>query len=279
MPIGAHVSIAGGLERAFERAHALGCEAFQVFTKNASQWRSPPLSGEGTARWRAAWAQTPDVRVVAHDSYLVNLASPDDALWAKSIDAFVDEIERCEALEIPGLVAHPGSPISAGVEYGLARVARALDEVHRRTRGFRVRTLLETTAGTGATLGARFEELAAIRERVAAPERTAVCLDTCHVYAAGYPLATRRDFDALLAGFDRVVGLANLAAIHLNDSKFPLGSRKDRHAHIGAGRIGPEPFGWFVRSRRLAHVPMVIETEPEGHAADLETLRRLRRGG
>lgn len=277
MSLGAHVSIAGGVDRAIERGGALGCTAIQIFTKNASQWRARPLPADEIERWTDAWRRSSIEAVIAHDSYLINLASPDDALWRRSIDAFVVELERCAALGIDRLVTHPGSPIEGPVERGLDRVAGALDEIDRRTRGLAVRTLLETTAGQGRTLGATLEELAAIVDRVAAPDRIAFCLDTCHVFAAGYDLTTRSAFDRLLARFDRTLGLDRLEAIHLNDSVGGLGSRRDRHAPIGEGAIGAEPFGWIVRARRLAGRPMILETPAAGHAADLATLRRLRR--
>ncbi|MBI4614950.1 MAG: deoxyribonuclease IV [Planctomycetes bacterium] len=279
MYLGAHVSIAGGVDLAFERGTALGCTAIQVFTKSSNQWKARPLPDDEVARWKTAWKESGIGPVVAHDSYLINLASPDDELWKKSIDSYHEEIVRCETLGIESLVMHPGSGKGEDVGASIARVARAFDEVHERTKGFRVRTLLETTAGQGATLGRTFEELAAIRDKVAEPERVGVCLDTCHVFAAGYAFGTKQEFETLLAEFDRVLGLALPGAIHVNDSVYPFGSRKDRHAGLGQGEIGEKPIAHFLREKRFREIPFVLETPEDGHAKDLAILERLAKGG
>jgi deoxyribonuclease-4 len=282
MDLGAHMSIAGGVHRAFERAEKIGCTALQIFVKNASRWSAPPLVDEEIRRFEAERRRTGIRPVVAHGSYLPNLASPAAALRRRSIRAIVDELERCEALALDGLVLHPGSHVGAGEAKGLERIGGALDVVLRETRGFRVPVLLETTAGQGTNLGWRFEHLARIRELVAAPERVGFCLDTCHVFAAGYDLRSLAAVAAALDELDEVCGLRHLRAVHLNDSLKPLGSRRDRHAHIGEGHIGREGFAALLADPRLAAVPMVLET-PKGEelredARNLELLRALASG-
>jgi deoxyribonuclease-4 len=218
---------------------------------------------------------------LAHDSYLINLASPDQVLYRRSIEAFVIEVQRAERLGLCYLVTHPGAPLDSGEEAGLARVAAALDEVHGRCPAFRVQVLLETTAGQGSSLGHRFEHLARIRSLVADPDRLGVCFDTCHVFAAGYALAPEAEYRATMRAFDRVIGLKRLRAFHLNDSLKPQGSRVDRHAHIGRGCLGLEPFRLLVNDRRFRSRPMVLETPKEDGDNDdmdrvnLEVLRGL----
>src|SRR5262249_38974664 len=197
--------------------------------------------------------------LLAHDSYLINLASPEKTLYRRSIEAFVIELQRAERLGLDYLVAHPGAHVGSGEEAGLARVAVALDEVHQRCPNCRVQVLLETTAGQGSTLGHRFEHLARILDLVRQPERLGVCFDTCHVFAAGYPLAPATAYGKTMAEFDRVIGLARLRAFHVNDSLKPLGSRRDRHAHLGRGCLGLEPFRLLVNDRRFRDRPMVLE--------------------
>ncbi len=232
---GAHLSMAGGHDRAVREAHALGMATVQVFTKSNNQWRAAPLTDAHVAAFRAALAETGVAEPVAHASYLINLASPDEALLEKSIAALVVEIERGEALGIGELVMHPGAHVGQGEEWGLARVAAGLDEVHRRTDGVKLRVALETTAGQGSCLGHRFEHLGRIIDAVAAPERLSVCGDTCHIFAAGYPLATPSEYDETMAALVNAVGEGRVRVWHLNDSQKKLGSRVDRHAGIGAG--------------------------------------------
>ncbi len=276
--LGAHMSIAGGYYKAIERGAEVGCEVIQVFTKNNNQWRAKPLTVEDTARFQAALAEHGITHPLAHDSYLINLAAPDDAMWRKSIDAFVIELERAEALGIPYVVAHPGAFTTSSEEAGIARIAAALDEVHDRTGG-QACCLLENTAGQGSNLGWRFEHLAAIIERVALPDRLGVCIDTCHTFAAGYPLRERKDYLATFRELDRLVGLHRVKAFHLNDSKRELGSRVDRHEHIGEGCLGLEPFRHLLNDRRFRKVPMYLETpkgERDGEDLDVMNLRTLR---
>src|SRR5262249_11465604 len=209
----------------------------------------------------------------AHDSYLINLASPDEALYRRSLEAFVEELQRAEALGLRYLVTHPGAATDDDEAAGLARVARGLDEVHRRCPGFRVRVLLETTAGQGRTLGHRFEHLARILQLLERPERLGVCLDTCHVFAAGYALSPEKEYRATLREFDRLIGLKRLRCFHVNDSLKPYGSRVDRHAHLGRGHLGLEPFRLLVNDPRFRNRPMILETpKQEDDGADMDAV-------
>lgn len=277
MRLGAHESIAGGLHKAFDRAQSVGCDAMQIFVKPNRNWAVTPLTEEDIARFKARAAETGIHPVVAHTSYLLNLASPKKELWQRSRDTLIVELERCEALDVPYLVLHPGSHVGSGEEAGLARVAQGLGEVHAATPGFRTKILLETTAGQGTNLGYTFEQLAWLMERAPEGERLGVCLDTCHVFAAGYELRTGEGYEATMEEFDRVVGLARLEALHLNDSKGDLGGRKDRHEHIGQGRIGLEGFRNLLNDPRLAGLPGLLET-PKGDdlREDRENLAVLR---
>jgi len=264
MPLfGAHMSVAGGLHNAVAASVVLGCETVQIFTKNANQWAGKPLRDEESRAFRRAVGEAGLRLPTAHDSYLINLAAPDDTLYRKSIDALVEEMCRAEALGLSYLVAHPGAHTGSGENAGIARIAAALEEVHTRCVGFAVRLLLENTAGQGSSLGYRFEHLAAILGGVKNADWLGVCLDTCHAFAAGYPLASAEDYAATFDAFDAAVGLARLKLIHVNDSLKPLGSRVDRHAHIGRGEIGIDAFRRLVTDPRFAALPMVLETPKE----------------
>jgi deoxyribonuclease-4 len=276
MSLGAHLSISGGLHLALHRGKVLDCRAVQIFLKNQMQWAAPPLKDEQIAQFLAAKRETGIRTVLAHDSYLINLASPDESLWRKSVDALHEELERCESLEIEGLVAHPGSHTGAGEESGLRRISEALDIIHGRTPGYRARAYLETTAGQGSYLGYRFEHLRSIIDLVRDPGRLAVCLDTCHVFAAGYDIRDAAAFAATMDEFDQVIGLDKLKAFHLNDSKGKLGSTVDRHAHIGKGRIGRAGFAALLNDPRFLRTPMFLET-PKEDDMDRRNLRLLRR--
>jgi deoxyribonuclease-4 len=279
LKLGAHMSIAGGHHKAARAAGAAGCDTLQVFTKSNNQWRAKPLTDADTAAFRDALAEFRLTDPVGHNSYLINLASPDDALWNKSIDAMVVEVERAEALGLIALVSHPGAHVGSGEDAGLARVAAALDEVHRRTRGVAVRVALETTAGQGSCLGASFEHLGRIVDAVAEPERVAVCVDTCHIFAAGYRFETPDDYNAVIENLDRAVGVGRVRVWHLNDSVKACGSRVDRHAGIGRGQIGVGPFRHVVNVPRFAQVPMILETPKGtegGEDLDVINLRVLR---
>jgi deoxyribonuclease IV len=273
------MSIAGGYYKAVEAAAEFGMEVVQLFTKNNNQWKARPLAQSEIDEFRSALKTTGVTCPVAHDSYLINLASPDDTLWNKSIDAFTIELERAEALALIGVVMHPGSFVTSSEEAGLARIITALDEAHRRTAGLRTLTLLETTAGQGSNLGHRFEHLARIANDCAAPERIGVCVDTCHIFAAGYPITTADEYAATMAEFDRVIGIPRVRAFHLNDSVKEFGSRVDRHAKIGAGKLGLEPFRHLLNDPRFANVPMYLETpkgDEDGEQLDAINMRTLR---
>lgn len=277
--LGAHMSIAGGCERAVHAASKIGFQTVQLFTKNNNQWRAPVLTEEHVQAFRKALAETRIVDPVAHNSYLINLASPDDALWNQSIDAMTVEVERCAALGIADLVTHPGAHTGSGDDAGLARVAKALDEVHRRTRGAAVTIDLETTAGQGTCLGHRLEHLGAILGQVKAPDRLGICLDSCHIFAAGYSLAPGVEYHETMNDLDRAVGIARVRVWHLNDSRRERGSRVDRHAGIGRGFLGLEPFRLILNDPRFQNLPMILETPKgleEGEELDLLNLRALR---
>jgi deoxyribonuclease IV len=278
MILGAHESVAGGLHLAPERGRADGAEALQVFTNNPSQWRSRVLGADQPAAFVAACRKHGIRAVMAHDSYLINLASPDPVLWRRSIVAFADELERCTRLQVPFLVTHPGSPGERGERYGLDRVAAALDEAFALAREPRVTVLLENTAGQGHQLGYRFEHLGAIRKASDQRACIAACLDTQHAFAAGYDLVSPDGYAATFAAFDRAVGLERLRAFHLNDSKRPCGSRVDRHERIGRGLLGDVVFRRLVNDRAFADVPAVLETPPmpSGGPSFAAGLRRLR---
>lgn len=278
MPLlGAHMSVAGGVSKALERGQSIGCDTIQIFTRNNNRWASKPIPPEEIERFHEQVKATGIWPVFSHAAYLINLASPKEDLWEKSIEAFIDELVRAEKLNLLGVVLHPGSHMGEGEEVGIARIAAALDRCHEATEGFKTLTLLEVTAGTGDHLGYRFEQLAEIRARVKHPERVAFCFDTCHAFAAGYDFRTREGYEAVMEEFDRVLGLERLKAFHFNDSKHPLGSRKDRHEHIGHGHIGLDGFRWIVNDPRFQQVPMVLETpKSKDMHEDVENLGVLR---
>ncbi len=277
MRFGAHMSVAGGFDKAVDRAVQAGCDSVQIFTKNNNQWRAKPIEDAQVEAFAARLAGTGIRPVVAHDSYLINLASPDDELWNKSIDAFRVELERCELLSVPYLVTHPGAFVKSTEAEGIQRIAEALNRVHESLLGYKVLTLLETTAGQGSSIGHRFEQLAAIIEKVSAPERVGYCLDTCHVFAAGYEIRTEEGYAETIGAFDSILGLDNLKAFHFNDSKRELGSHVDRHDHIGAGQIGLEGFRHFVNDSRFDDRAALLETpKSDDLHEDVENLARLR---
>jgi len=254
------MSVAGGMPRAVERAVAHRCDALQVFSKNANQWRGRPLSGDEVAEFRRRVDEARLVAVVSHASYLINLATSATLLRQQSREAMADELDRAEALGLLGVVLHPGAYTSSSPSEGLRLIAEnLLGLVDARSRG-KTLVLLEGTAGQGTSLGARFEELANIIDRMDNHPRVGVCLDTCHLFAAGYDIVTPTGYTQTFLDFDRIVGLGRLKVFHLNDSKRPLGSRVDRHEHIGKGCLGLEPFRRLVNDARFAHVPMLLET-------------------
>jgi deoxyribonuclease-4 len=273
--IGAHVSIAGGIDKAFARGEKIGCTAIQIFTRNASRWQVAPLKAERIEAFRAAQAQSSIRYLVAHDSYLINLASPDESLRQKSISAFIDELERCQRLGIPDLVMHPGAHVGSGSDVGLQRVVESLASILDQTPAA-VRILIENTAGQGSSLGASFEELATLLEAFSSP-RLAICFDTCHAFAAGYDLRGAEGYHRVMEEFDRLIGLDQLALFHLNDSKKPFASRVDRHEQVARGEIGAQGFAALLCDERFGGIAKIIETAPgEGDCLHLESLALLR---
>lgn len=278
--LGAHQSIAGGYYKAVEIAHRLKCDCVQVFTKNNNQWRAKELTELDVQLFQGKLKELGVTHPLAHDSYLINLASPDPVLWKKSVDSFVMEMLRADRLGIPYLVTHPGAHTTSSEAQGIAAVVRALDETHRQTRGIKTKCLLETTAGQGSCLGCKFEQLATMIDGVQDPDRLGVCVDTCHIFAAGYAIGAEKEYKATMRALDKTVGLKLVRAFHLNDSVKPLGSRVDRHAHIGKGMIGKEGFRLLLNDRRFKKVPMYLETpkgEEKGKSLDAMNLRTLRR--
>ncbi len=310
MPLfGAHMSIAGGLYKAVEAAAAHGMDTVQIFTHSPSQWVAKPvvsaeiaslrvgksltknnnqsnatdLGADEIQRFHATLKSTKLKFPTAHDSYLINLASPDATLYRRSIDAFVIEVERAESLGLAYLVMHPGTPTDGDDAAGLIRISKALDEIHERCPDLQVKVLLETTAGQGKSLGWQFEHLAAILDTVKESKRLGVCLDTCHVFAAGYRLAPEAEYEKTMTSFQHLIGLKRLKVFHMNDSKKALGSRVDRHEQIGQGHLGLEPFRLLVNDPRFAKTPMILETPKEGPKGEdmdmdivnLHTLRSL----
>ena len=307
MPLfGSHLSIAGGLYKAVDAAAELGMNTVQIFTHSPSQWsvkalasaetpvkkgrkkadtqpeplwQEKILADEDIRQFREAIERTGLQKPCAHDSYLINLATPDDALWEKSIIALVGELNRAESLGLDGVVMHPGSFVSSSEAIGQNRIVAGLNEAHRRTKGVRCQYWLETTAGQGTNLGHRFEQLAFILNEVREPERLGVCVDSCHIFAAGYPLQTKPEYQATMSELDDLIGIDRIRAWHLNDSKKPLGSRVDRHDHIGEGCLGVEPFRHIVNDPRFAETPMYLETEKgerDGVNLDAMNLKTLR---
>lgn len=277
--LGAHMSISGGLHLAVDRGVAAGCNVLQIFTRNSNQWKGKPVSDADAALFRARFAASGLHEVVSHDIYLINLASPPGEIREKSLAAFRDELETCARLGIAKVVMHPGSHLTDSPQNGLARVVEAFDQLFSEVPQFEGRVLIETTAGQGSNLGRTFEELAAIIKGARFPEKFGVCFDTCHTFAAGYDTASEEGYRDTMAQFDRIIGLERLQCFHLNDSKKGLGSRVDRHEHIGQGELGLNPFRFILNDPRFAAVPKILET-PKGDndemdAVNLAVLRGL----
>jgi deoxyribonuclease IV len=275
--LGAHMSIGGGVHRAIERSRSIDCTAMQIFVKNNMQWFARPLQRE-EIRAFLEHAQRKELRAAfAHANYLINLAATNPQFHANSLRALSEELVRADQLELPFLVMHPGAHLGAGVEAGLEKIIASIDAIWSVIPKVKTKIALETTAGQGSCLGDRFEQIAAIIENVREPERLCVCLDTAHVFEAGYDIGSEAGARKTFREFDRVIGLEMLAALHLNDSKTPLGSRVDRHEHIGRGKIGLEAFRFIMRDRRFRKIPKVLET-PKGKelAEDVENMRTLR---
>jgi len=274
--LGAHMSIAGGVHTAVDRATSIGCTALQVFTKNNNQWNGKPFTDNDINLYRQKISAAGITPVVSHDSYLINLCASNPEILKKSRAAFIDELERCEQLGIPLLNFHPGSHLGAGDDEGIKKICESLNVAHDATKGFAVKSVLETTAGQGSNVGYRFEHLRAIIDGVEKPERMAVCIDTCHIFAAGYDIATEKGFEETFDEFDNIIGLERLAAFHLNDSKKGLGSRVDRHEHIGKGAIGLEGFRLLMNDERFTRIPKILETpKSEDLHEDVENIAVL----
>jgi deoxyribonuclease-4 len=276
--VGAHMSIAGGVNMAIERARSINCTAMQMFVKNNMQWFAPPLTRDEIARF-VQHQQRNELSIFAHANYLINLAATNGQFHANSIRSLSEELVRADQLELPFLVLHPGAHLGAGEEAGLEKVIKSIDRVFSGLPKIKTRIALETTAGQGSCLGNQFEHLAYVISRVREPKRLCICLDTAHVFAAGYNIGNDASIRKTFREFDRVIGLHHLAAIHLNDSKTSCGSRVDRHEHIGKGKIGLPAFRFIMRDRRFRHIPKVLET-PKGKelredVVNLKTLRGL----
>jgi deoxyribonuclease-4 len=277
MLLGAHMSIAGGLDRAVLHGHELGCETIQVFTRSPRQWRPRILQDEEIEAFRRAKEQTGIDPIIGHDCYLINLATTDEHLWRKSLAVLLEEIHHCVALDIPYLVMHPGSHLGVGEETGLKRIAAGLDAASEQVERGGMQILLENTAGQGSSLGSTFEQLAQVLHWVHDASWLGACFDTCHALAAGYELRTREGYETTWQEFDRLIGLDRLNVVHLNDAKGGLGSRLDRHYHIGKGSLGLEPFRMLLNDQRFRALPMLLETpKGRGDDEDKENLRVLR---
>ncbi len=277
--LGAHVSIADGIDKALARGEALGCTAIQIFTKNASQWKARRLKEREVRDFKLERTRT-RIMVLAHDGYLINLASPSPDLLAKSMASFREEMDRAEELEIPHLIMHPGAHGGSGEDAGLNSIIQSLDRLLKSTAGYRVSILVENTAGQGTALGYSFDHLSRIIRDSTAPERIGICLDTCHAFAAGYDMSSASSYESVIQELDAKIGLHCLKAVHLNDSKKGLGQRVDRHEHIGQGSLGIECFRQIMNDSRLARIPKFIETPKtlDGRDMDpvnLDLLRRL----
>lgn len=278
MPLlGAHMSIAGGLHLAFARIRKVKGEALQIFLRNQRQWQTPPLTSEMAARFRKHWEESGQMPVSAHDSYLINLAAPDPIMFEKSVAAFADELQRAAALGIPFLITHPGSHLGRGVEAGLEHFVNNLDRAITLSKTTGVEVLIEITAGQGTNLGSSFEEIGFILSQSQYGDGLGVCFDTSHSFAAGYDIRTPETYEETFSRFDQIIGLERLKFFHINDSKRPLGSRVDRHEHIGKGEIGLEGFRLLLNDQQFQSHPMVLET-PKGKdlKEDKKNLRILR---
>jgi len=275
MILGAHVSISGGLYKCFQRGEEIGADAIQIFTKNATQWKAKTLTDSDIERFRLTWKNSKIKKVIAHGSYLINLAHPGKDEWRKAVDAFQEEIERVEKLEIPWLVMHPGSAHGSSDEDAIKRISDALNESFDRTKGYKSGVLVETMSGQGSGIGWRFEHLKKIMELVRDKERIGVCVDTAHIFAAGYNLSTKSGYMKVFREFSNIIGLSRLKAIHLNESMKQCCSRIDRHANIGDGEIGLDAFRFIVNDKRFTSIPMILET-PGGDVMFKRNLKILR---
>jgi len=277
--LGAHTSIAGGVFNAIYSGTEIGCEVVQIFSKNQMQWRGRPLASEEVERFHYAVAETGIYPMAVHDSYLINLASPNPLIYRKSLEAVTDELQRCETLRIPYLVMHPGSHLGQGEQKGLEQLADALRQCYEKAGVVNTAVLLETTAGQGSNLGYTFEQLRYLIDRSKLEEKIGVCLDTCHIFAAGYDLRNKKVWENSKQNFDQIIGLEKLKIIHANDSKRELGSRVDRHARIGEGRIGLKGFSILIKDPDLKNIPFILEIPggEEAYREDIQLLRTIKK--
>lgn len=277
---GAHMSVAGGLENAFTAGVEVGCDCLQIFVKNQRQWKAAPLSEDQISRYKETASATKLALVVAHASYLLNLASPVSEARTKSVRAMIDELQRCEALGVSALIFHPGAHMDDTMQNGIKRIAKSLNEVHQACAGFNTTILLETTAGQGSAIGWQFDQLSDIFDQTKQPELLGVCLDTCHLFAAGYDFRKPQGYKKMMNEMEQTFGVQKVKCIHLNDSKKDCGSRVDRHDHIGKGKIGLEGFKHFVNDKRFRNIPFILETpkgkDGRGTPYDKVNLKRLR---
>jgi len=275
--LGAHVSIAGGIHTAVERAIQIGCTTMQMFVKNNTQWKGKPLAESDVSTYKKLLSESSIGPVVVHDTYLINLCATDKLILKRSRAALRDELDRAELLGVEYLNFHPGSHMGAGELDGIRRVAESLNIIHEQTPRYQVKSVLEATAGQGTAIGYRFEQLRAIIDLVEQQHRVAVCIDTCHIFAAGYDMSTEVGYERTFNEFDDLLGLNRLVAFHVNDSKRELGSRVDRHEHIGKGRIGKVGFGLLMNDGRFRNIPKILET-PKGKdmKEDVRNMRVLR---
>ncbi|MEX0602739.1 MAG: deoxyribonuclease IV [Bacteroidota bacterium] len=281
--LGAHMSIAGGVHTAVERGERIGCTTIQMFVKNNNQWKGKPLTGEDVSTYKELLLKARIGPVVVHGTYLINLCATDRANLKKSHDAFKDELDRCEMLGVEYYNVHPGAHMGRGEEEGIKRIAESLNLLHEQTRGYRVRSVLESTAGQGTAIGYRFEHLRAIIDQVEESDRMAVCLDTCHVHAAGYDIVSEKGYAETFGEFDAIVGFERLVAFHINDSRRERGSRVDRHEHIGKGHIGRKGFALLMNDPRFVAIPKILETpkgaEMKEDVVNMKVLRMLVKRG
>lgn len=279
--LGAHMSIAGGYHKAVEAAAKSGCNCVQIFTKNNSQWRGKPITAEDATKFQNALLELGITHPVSHASYLINMASPKEDLRQKSRDAMAVELQRAEQLGIPFVVVHPGSYTTSSEAEGIAKICLSINEIHQQFPALTTQVLLENTAGQGTNLGWQFEQLQAMIEGIEAADKVGVCIDTCHAFAAGYELADPSGYEETIGSLAKAVDLSRVKAFHINDSKQPFGSRKDRHEHIGRGEMGLEPFRNLMNDPRFKETPMYLETPKEDEGSDdadsmnLATLRGL----
>ncbi|MEJ2494720.1 MAG: deoxyribonuclease IV [Ignavibacteriaceae bacterium] len=274
--LGAHTSTSGGVSKSIERAENLGFTAIQIFTKNNNRWFQKPFDQKEIDKFKTNLKNSSIKFVVSHDSYLINLCAKDNSILKKSRDAFLDELTRCEQLGIPYLNFHPGSHVGAGEKDGIKLIAESLNIAHNKTKNFKVSSMLEATAGAGTAIGYRFEQLSEIIDLVDDKERMSVCIDTAHIFAAGYDIKNPKNYKKVIKEFDDIIGLDRLKCFHMNDSKNELGSRRDRHEHIGNGFIGKEGFSNIMNDRQLKKIPKILET-PKGKEMmeDIKNIKTL----